>query len=165
MRICDIETCKSKHYSHGYCIKHLRRFQRYGDPLKKIKREYYQGTFDKSGYLMIQKSGVTKAEHRWVMEEHLGRKLQRTEIVHHINEDKLDNRIENLEIMNVSEHLKLHKTGKYHNPNNSKIHKQCPMCKEVKLRGEFGIHRRNHDGINSRCRTCIAIINRRRRKK
>lgn len=42
------------------------------------------------------------------MEAHLDRKLLPTEIVHHINGDKLDNRIENLQVVTRSEHNKLH---------------------------------------------------------
>lgn len=37
-------------------------------------------------------------QHRYVMEEHLGRPLLREEEVHHLNGDRGDNRLENLEL-------------------------------------------------------------------
>jgi hypothetical protein len=45
------------------------------------------------------------------MEVHLGRKLGRNEVVHHVNEDKKDNRIDNLEVMSSAKHTELHHIG------------------------------------------------------
>ena len=48
------------------------------------------------------------AEHRLIMEKYLGRYLGENEIVHHKNEDTLDNDIKNLILMTASEHSREH---------------------------------------------------------
>lgn len=47
-------------------------------------------------------------EHRYVMEKHLGRILNDNECVHHKDHNRLNNALENLELMTISEHSKLH---------------------------------------------------------
>jgi hypothetical protein len=55
----------------------------------------------------IRNSKNDKYIHRETMENYLGRKLNNNEHIHHINGNKSDNKIENLEIHTNSSHRKL----------------------------------------------------------
>jgi len=59
----------------------------------------------------IQVNGKCKFRYRAVMEQHLGRELVKGESVHHINGIINDDRIENLQLINHSEHTRQHMTG------------------------------------------------------
>ena len=61
----------------------------------------------KHTYKTITVNGKQVREHRYLMEQHLGRKLESWEHVHHINGNSHDNRIENLAVLSNSEHQKI----------------------------------------------------------
>ena len=110
---CRVEGCerdRSPKAGEGMCLPHYGRHQRGGDLTAPFPAERKRDIDDPStwgrsfthGYVKLayQKDGVYKSilEHRWVMEKHLGRELLPDENVHHVNGDRSDNRLENLEL-------------------------------------------------------------------
>lgn len=72
-------------------------------------------------YKTVKIAGKTKLLHRHVMELSIGRKLSRSEHVHHRNEDTHDNRIENLEIISAKDHA-------FHHKQKYPLTKICEYC-------------------------------------
>ena len=72
------------------------------------------------GHPMSAKNGYVP-EHRLVVAQVLGRPLSSTELVHHKNRNRLDNRPENLQITTYKAH------GLLHHPTNV----TCPSCRHV----------------------------------
>jgi predicted nucleic acid-binding Zn ribbon protein len=85
-------------------------------------------TVTNTGYVKIKVGKRWVLEHRHVMEQALGRALSRTENVHHINGDRSDNRLENLELW------KLKSTSHPAGVRGEDYH--CPGC----LCSQFGMH-------------------------
>ncbi len=104
---------------------------RHGKNPKRLGTGKYKNKFlEKNGYFMVSKNGKKYYEHRLIMEKYLGRELEPSEHIHHKNHDRTDNRLENLEIVNASEHAR---------------HHMAPRAKEMSVKGHIA-KKRKRDG-------------------
>lgn len=63
-----------------------------------------------AGAIWIDGKRVYVRRHRWLMEQHLGRALRPTEDVHHIDGNKQNNELSNLQVLDHAAHSKLSST-------------------------------------------------------
>jgi hypothetical protein len=126
-KTCAIPGCTKRYKQNGYCTTHYKRWQRWGDPLKTRFQRSPNGTRkpDQSGYLMRRDpvTGKRRAEHLIAWEVANG-PIPKGYQVHHINEVKTDNRIENLELKTVVDHV-LH-----HHPKRFAWSRNYPACQD-----------------------------------
>lgn len=102
---CIVEGCaRLDNGVRGLCRLHYARWYRDGDTgsVDPSRAAPGEGTLVQ-GYRYITVDGKQGAEHRHIMSQHLGRPLFRHENVHHINGQRADNRLENLELWSKSQ--------------------------------------------------------------
>lgn len=110
--------CNGDYYSKQYSEQRIGK----GNPMyKKIPWNFRGESWGYSGskkkYKKIWVDGICYWEHRWVMEQKLGRKLKQNEIVHHIDHNCENNNPDNLVIMKPFEHSVYHGKLLGRNPN------------------------------------------------
>lgn len=105
-RQCSFEACERHPITKGFCNAHYLQFRK-GKPLTPVRDPSTFGEWGvwistSKGYVVRHKytkaGTTTQYQHRVVMEEHLQRPLHAHETVHHINGQRDDNRLENLEL-------------------------------------------------------------------
>lgn len=104
---CEVDGCSRPATRKGLCGLHYGRIRRTGSAggaaLRRPARGAGAGWVDRGGYRRVMgPTGRSNFQHRQVMEAHLGRPLLREESVHHVNGNRSDNRIENLELWSRS---------------------------------------------------------------
>jgi hypothetical protein len=114
-----------------------------------------------SGYVLVRVPEHPRSRQGWIFEHTLVAEsqyglLDRWETVHHINQIKSDNRIENLFVCDRSQHDAAHgmTTVTYRKIHNSQKGKQCEGCGKVFYGKPHAIKRRKY--CASSCRRKMA---------
>lgn len=104
-----------------------------GENNPSFKRGYF---INENGYKKIRVENTYKYEHRYLVEQSLGRKLRNDEDVHHKDGNKLNNSLDNLEVLSKKEHTRLH--GNWVGERNHTTKLDRYKVKEIRYRHKEG---------------------------
>jgi hypothetical protein len=128
--VCCVDGCDRPHEKRGYCGMHYRRLQRFGR-LENVRQAPGSLVSMGNGYMQRMVDGQRKLEHVLIAEAALGRPLPPGAEVHHINEDKSDNRPENLVVCPDRQyHMLLHARQRAQDACGNANWKKCCHCKQ-----------------------------------
>lgn len=137
---CSFEGCEGPQVARGLCSGHYcqRKANKTLTPLR-VPEEWRSWSKNSKGYVVRHRTVGGRREgqkqHRYVMEQYLGRPLQDHENVHHINGVKDDNRIENLELWSSSQ------------PSGQRVRDKVAWAKEIlEMYADFEDHEEERNG-------------------
>lgn len=128
---CAIAECDKDAYCRGWCTTHYERWRKYRDPLMMRQREHHAGGPSGRGYWQTMIDGRRIQDQVRVAERVLGRRLPKGAVVHHADENPLNNEPSNLVICpSTAYHALLHTRLRALHACGNPNFRKCWLCKK-----------------------------------
>lgn len=128
--VCIADGCDRASEKRGYCDMHYRRMQRFGT-LETVRQPPGALVIQGGGYMTQRRDGVKKLHHVLIAEASLGKELPPGVEVHHVNENRADNRPANLVVCPDRQyHMLLHARQRAQDACGNANWKKCCFCKQ-----------------------------------
>ena len=160
MMTCSIEDCEKVAHRRGWCRLHYRRWLNHGNPMTLLRRAKGEGGFHSSGYWRFKKDGREFRAHILIAEAALGRKLKLSEIVHHVDCDRSNNKPGNLVLCpSQAYHALIHQRMRALDASGNAGFRKCKYCKNYNDPATMSEHKRK-DGSDFHHRECENLYRR-----
>lgn len=152
MPLCTVQGCTSNQRCRGFCARHYLSLVQYGDPMTVgTRRANGEGSINRHGYKLMHSGGKQRHEHILVAERALGKPLPIGAVVHHIDENKLNNTPTNLVIcQDDAYHFLLHQRQRAIDACGHAHWRKCPFCKQYDA--PENMHITEHNLYHVECR-------------